>query len=76
MKNSYKIRFSIAIVVLFLAIASFVGFYPVKVLDLQFAPIMQRIFVDFSIIALIIFVGIIAVTAILGRFYCSTICPL
>jgi len=75
MKNPYKIRFSIAIVVLILAIAGFVGLYPVKVLDLQFAPILQRIFVDFSIIALVIFVGIVAVTALFGRFYCSTVCP-
>lgn len=75
MKNSYKIRFSIAIAVFVLAIAAFVGLYPIKLLDLQFAPILQRVFVDFSFAALAILLAILVITALFGRFYCSTICP-
>lgn len=75
MKNPYKIRFSIAIAVFVLAIAAFVGLYPIKLLDLQFAPILQRVFVDFSFAALAILLAILVITALFGRFYCSTICP-
>lgn len=75
MKNPYKIRFSIAIAVFVLAIAAFVGLYPIKLLDLQFAPILQRVFVDFSFATLAILLAILVITALFGRFYCSTICP-
>lgn len=76
MKNAYKIRLSIAILVLILAISGICGlFYPVKVLDVQFLPVLQRVFIDFSIAALILLAGIILLTLLFGRFYCSTLCP-
>ncbi len=76
MKNAYKIRLSIAILVLILAISGICGlFYPVKVLDVQFLPVLQRVFIDFSITAFILLAGIILLTLLFGRFYCSTLCP-
>ena len=76
MKNAYKIRLSAAIIVFVLTVLGFTcKIYPVKVLDLQFAPVLQRVFVDFSITALVILVAITAITALFGRIYCSTICP-
>lgn len=71
----YKIRLTIAGLVLILAILGFCGFYHVKVLDLQFAPLMQRIFTDVSVAAAVIFGGIVILTLLFGRFYCSVICP-
>lgn len=76
MKNAYKIRLAIATVIFLLVILGFVGvFCPIKVLDLQFAPLLQRVFVDFSVIALVLVLAIVAITFVFGRFYCSTICP-
>ncbi len=76
MKKAYKIRLWAAIVVLLLVILGFTGlFYPVKVLDLQFAPLAQRIIIDFSVIAALLFGGIILLTLLVGRFCCSLICP-
>ena len=77
MKHIYKIRFSIAIISLLLAIAGICGiFYSLKIFDIQFLPVLQRVFIDFSITALILFLGIIILTLIFGRLYCSLLCPL
>ena len=76
MKKAYKIRLGAAILIFALVIFGFTGlFYPVKVLDLQFMPLAQRVFIDFSIIAAILFAGIVLLTLLFGRFYCSLICP-
>lgn len=77
MKHIYKIRFSIAIIFLLLAIAGICGvFYPVKIFDIQILPVLQRVFIDFSVIALILLLGIVILTIIFGRLYCSLMCPL
>lgn len=76
MKNSYLIRKSIAGIVGILSILAVCGlFYPVKFMDVQFTPLLQRLIFDFSIIAAILFGVIIILTLLFGRFYCSTICP-
>lgn len=76
MKNIYKIRLLITVIVFILIVLGFTcNFYPVKLLDLQLAPVLQRVFVDFSIISLVILVGIIVTTILFGRIYCSVICP-
>lgn len=76
MKKLYKIRLSLAILSLVLSISAVLGiFYKIKILDFQFVPLLQRIFVDFSVLALLLFVGLIIATFIFGRFYCSLICP-
>ena len=72
MKHIHKIRFSIAIISLLLAIAGICGiFYFLKIFDIQFLPVLQRVFIDFSITALLLLLGII-----FGRLYCSLLCPL
>ena len=77
MKNVYKTRLIIAIIVLLLAILGIYGvFYSVKIFDIQILPLVQRVIVDFSIFALSLLIGIIILTVLFGRIYCSTICPL
>ncbi|MCD7739957.1 MAG: 4Fe-4S binding protein [Candidatus Gastranaerophilales bacterium] len=76
MKYIYKIRLSIAVIIFILAILGITGlFYPVKIFDIQFGALLQRVFVDFSIIAVILLICIIVLTVIFGRIYCSMLCP-
>ena len=76
MKYAYKIRLFIASVIFILAILGIFGiFYPLKIFDIQFTPVMQKTFADFSIITAVLFGGIVLLTFIFGRFYCSLICP-
>lgn len=75
-KHLYKIRLSLAVLSLVLSILGFLGiFYKIKILNLQFSPLLERIVVDFSIFALLAFIVLIFLTFIFGRFYCSLICP-
>ncbi len=77
MKKVYKTRLIIAIIVLLLAILGIYGvFYSVEIFDIQILPLLQRCIVDFSIIALSLLTGIIILTVLFGRIYCSVICPL
>ncbi|MCL2334448.1 MAG: 4Fe-4S binding protein, partial [Endomicrobia bacterium] len=73
----YRIRLAIAFcaAVLFLA-AFFWAVYPLKIFDLQLGPLLQRIFTDFSVTALVLASAILIITFLLGRLYCSAICPL
>lgn len=76
MKKLYYTRLIIAGIVLMLAICAVLGFfYPVKIFDLQIAPLLQKAIVDFSWIAISLIAGIVLITFLFGRFYCSTICP-
>lgn len=76
MKYAYKIRLVIASAVFILAILGIFGiFYPLKIFDIQFTPVMQKTFADFSIITAVLFGGIVLLTLIFGKFYCSLICP-
>ncbi|MDR1940740.1 MAG: 4Fe-4S binding protein [Endomicrobium sp.] len=79
MKNNifYRIRIIAAVIVAVLSLAAVLGlFYPVKIFDLQLAPLIQRVFIDFSAAALILLAVILIITLLFGRLYCSTICPL
>lgn len=76
MKKGYLIRKSIAIIIGILSLLAVCGvFYPVKFMDIQFTPLLQRLIFDFSIIAAVLFGLVILATLLFGRFYCSTICP-
>lgn len=76
MKNIYKIRLTIGITIFILSILGITGlFYPVKIFDIQFMPLFQRLITDFSIIAAILFLGIVLITLLFGRLYCSLLCP-
>jgi len=50
-------------------------FYPLKIFDLQLYPLLQRVIVDFSVFSLCIIIGLLLLTLIFGRFYCSLLCP-
>ncbi len=72
----YNIRLIIAGIVGILSILAVCGlFYPIRFMDIQFIPILQRLIFDFSILTAVLFGIIIVLTLLFGRFYCSTICP-
>lgn len=75
MKKVYKIRLAIALIVLILSISAILGFYPFKFLDSQLAALLQRVIYNYSIASVILISAIIIITALFGRFYCSTLCP-
>ncbi len=76
MKYIYKIRLILAVIIFIFTILGITGlFYPIKFFDIQFAPLIQRVFVDFSIIAAVLLISIIILTLLYGRFYCSILCP-
>ena len=75
-KQLYKFRLTMAGVIFTLAVLGILGiFYPVRIYNIQFLPIIQRVITDFSIIAVVLFVFVIGLTFLFGRIYCSVICP-
>ena len=74
--NLYKFRLIFSAIILILVILGFYGvFYPLKLMDLQFAPLLQRVLTDFSIIAVILSALMVITALICGRIYCSSFCP-
>lgn len=71
----YVIRLTLAGIVGLMTILAILGIYPVKIMDLQVTAVLQRMIFDFSWIAAVVVVGILLLTLLFGRFYCSTICP-
>lgn len=78
MKKSYfYIRAAAACIASILILSAFFGkFYPIKILDIQFTALLQRIIVDFSLFAGFFLIGLLLITLLFGRIYCSTLCPL
>lgn len=75
-RQAYYIRLAAAGIIFILILLSFIfKFYPAKLLDIQFSALLQRVFIDFSIITIILIFVILASTLLFGRLYCSTICP-
>lgn len=76
-KGIQRIRLLTAISAAIIYIAGFLGFfYPIKLFDINIAPLIQRVFVDFTLFSGFLLLFILALTAIFGRIYCSTLCPL
>ncbi|MDR1684412.1 MAG: 4Fe-4S binding protein, partial [Elusimicrobiota bacterium] len=76
-KNLYRARLAAACAVGVLTLLAFGGvFYGVRIFDLQFAPLLQRVFIDFSVAALALLLIVLGVTFLFGRVYCSVLCPL
>lgn len=70
------LRAGAAVIVGVLSILAFAGlFYPIKIFDIQFTALLQRILVDFSLAAAILLVSLLLLTLIFGRLYCSVLCP-
>ena len=77
MKKTYRyVRIFAAVVVGLLSLAALTGiFYPVKIFDVQVTALAQRVFIDFSLAAVLLFAGVLLLTLLFGRIYCSTLCP-
>ena len=75
-RKIYSIRLSIAAIIGIMSVLAVCGIaYPVRFLDLELVPLLQRTFADFSIIAAITLAAVLLITLLFGRIYCSTICP-
>ena len=70
-------RRSVAAIVFVLSAAAFFArFYPAPLFDVQLTALTQRLLVDVTITAAVLFVVIVAATILFGRIYCSLVCPL
>lgn len=78
MNKKYRyLRGVIAVIVGVLSVLAFAGmFYPVQIFDVQLTALLQRALVDFSLFTGILLAGLLIVTFLFGRIYCSTLCPL
>lgn len=78
MNKKYRyLRGIVAVIVGVLSVLAFMGlFYPVQIFDVQLTALLQRALVDFSLFTGILLAGLLVVTFLFGRIYCSTLCPL
>lgn len=77
MKALKVLRAAVALVVGGAVVLLFAGKdYPVKVLDVQFTAVLQRALLDGAAFAACLFAGVVLLTLLFGRIYCSTLCPL
>lgn len=76
-KSIRQIKRLVAVLITIIYIAGFWGFfYPIKIFDINLAPLIQRTFIDFTLLAGVLLSIIFLVTVIFGRIYCSILCPL
>ncbi len=76
-KKIYYLRIGIVVIIAALCLAAFAGiFYPVKIFDIQFVSLLQRILSGVALGASILFLLLLTLTFLFGRIYCSTLCPL
>ena len=76
-KHQQTLRMFFALIISVLYILGFVGiYYPIKISNLNLAPLIQHCFVSLSIGFGLLLIFIILLTLIFGRIYCSTLCPL
>lgn len=77
MKALKYLRFVVAMIALGAVVLLFSGKdYPVKILDVQFTAALQRAILDGTVFAACLFAGVVVLTLLFGRIYCSTLCPL
>lgn len=71
------LRVGIVAIAGMLMILAFAGVcYPIKIFDIQLSALLQRLLVDFSLTAVVLLAGLLLMTLLFGRIYCSTLCPL
>lgn len=76
-KTLQKTRIALALIVATLCIGGLLGlFYPIKIFDLNIAPLIQSSITSFTIFSGILIAFLLLLTLLFGRIYCSTICPL
>lgn len=78
-----RIRVALGIIFLLLTLALFIDIYEYfqettysKILYLQFVPSLLKFVQTLSLVTAGGFIIVLALTLLMGRFYCSTICPL
>lgn len=76
-KKPYIIRLALAVICFSIAIIAFLtNIKPAAIImSFNLGPDLSKLFVDFSIITLIIVVFNLAAAFLFGRFYCSVFCP-
>lgn len=76
-KTIQRIRLFCAFLFATTYIAGFLGFfYPIRLFDINVAPLIERAISDFTLSAGILLGVIFLITLLFGRIYCSTLCPL
>ena len=76
-KTLQKTRITFALLIAILCIGGLLGlFYPLKIFNINIAPLIQSTITSFTILSGILIILLIAITLLFGRIYCSTICPL
>ena len=73
----YKIRLTIVSIMFIIAVLAFCTGLPLiaKMMVINLGPVLMRLFADFSIIVLLLFLFHIIIAFLFGRFYCSSVCP-
>src|SRR5690554_1375086 len=78
-----KTRVALGIIILLLTLALFIDIYEYfeestfsKILYLQFVPSLLKFVQTMSLVTAGGFIIVLLLTLLMGRFYCSTICPL
>ncbi|GAO28348.1 4Fe-4S binding protein [Geofilum rubicundum] len=78
-----KLRVALGIIFLLLTLALFIDIYEYfeestfsKILYLQFVPSLLKFVQTLSLVTAGGFIIVLLLTLLMGRFYCSTICPL
>jgi len=75
-KHIYKIRLAIALIIFILGILALCGLaYPIKLFHLQLGVLLQKSLIGVSFISATAIIILIILTSLLGRFYCSILCP-
>lgn len=77
MQKLYKIRLLFVLLIEIFYILGILGlFYPIKIFNLEFTPLLEKIIINFSFFSLFLFILIFIITLFFGRIYCSIICPM
>lgn len=76
-KTIQRLRLFIAIIASILYVAGCLSFfYPIKLFNINITPLIQSVLIDFTLFTGFLLLFIIILTALFGRIYCSTLCPL
>jgi ferredoxin-type protein NapF len=78
MNKKYRyIRGTVAVIVGILSVLAFTQMlYPLPIFDVQLTALLQRVLIDFALFTAILLAGLLIITLLFGRIYCSTLCPL
>lgn len=76
-KKYYYIRITVTAIIGILSVLAFTKmFYPLPIFDIQLTALLQRTLLNCSLFTAILLAGLLIITLLFGRIYCSTLCPL